>query len=44
MQFILPNVTDCQLKAAGSVTFDILILELKVPIFQEHSKKAKIQV
>ena len=32
------------LKAAESVTFDILILEKKVYIIQEYSKNTQIQV
>ena len=32
------------LKAAGSVTFDLLILEIKFLFFQEYSKNTQIQV
>ena len=28
----------CQVKAAKSVTFDLIILEIKFPFFNEYSK------
>ena len=33
-----------ELKAAYSVTFDLLILKKKKIVFQEHSKNTQIQV
>ena len=40
----IPIQTIAFIKAAQSVTFDLLILKNNVFIFQEHSKNTQIQV